>query len=129
MALLIDTLALCLLLASAETLHGIARTLWVAPRLGKARAQRWSVVSGSLLACGLCAWRVPDLGLQGDGQHLLLGGVLALFMASFDLALLRWVMRRPWRVALQDLNPRHGNLLLLGLCVLAAAPWLVWRLG
>ncbi|MBQ0941936.1 hypothetical protein KAK07_01170 [Ideonella sp. 4Y16] len=124
MHLLIDTLALCLLLASAETLHGIARTLWVAPRLGKQRAQRWSVLSGSLLAFALCWWRVPGFGLQGAAPHLVLGAVLALFMAAFDLALLRWVMRRSWRVALQDLDPRHGNLLLLGLGALFTTPWL-----
>lgn len=123
MSWLIDTLSLCMLLASAETLHGIARTLWVAPHLGKQRAQRWSVLSGSLLAFGLCWWRVPGFGLQGAVPHLLLGTVLALFMAAFDLALLRWVMRRPWRVALQDLDPRHGNLLLLGLGVLCLTPW------
>jgi hypothetical protein len=128
MALLIDTLALCLLLASAETLHGIARTLWVAPRLGKHRAQRWSVLSGSLLAFGLCAWRVPGFGLQGSMAHLLLGLVLAGFMASFDIALTHWVLRRPWRQSMQDLDPRQGNLLLLGLLVLSGSPWLVWRL-
>jgi len=129
MHLLINTLALCLLLASAETLHGIARTLWVAPRLGKARAQRWSVLSGSLLALGLCAWRVPGFGLQGDGPHLLLGLVLAAFMASFDVALGHWVLRRPWAKALQDLDPRQGNLLLLGLLALSLSPWLVMRLA
>ncbi|MBQ0958409.1 hypothetical protein KAK06_05510 [Ideonella sp. 4Y11] len=128
MHLLIDTLALCLLLASAETLHGIARTLWVAPRLGQQRARRWSVISGSLLAFGLCAWRVPGFGLQGPLAHALLGAVLAAFMASFDLALTHWLLRRPWRQALQDLNLRQGQLLPLGLMALAASPTLVWWL-
>jgi hypothetical protein len=128
MHLLIDTLSLCLLLASAETLHGIARTLWVAPRLGQQRAQRWSVLSGSLLAFGLCAWRVPGMGLQGTPAHLLLGLVLAAFMAGFDLVLGHWVLRRPWAQALQDLDPRQGNLLLLGLVALTLSPWLVTRL-
>lgn len=35
---LILILALCVALASAETLHGIARTLLAVPRIGKARA-------------------------------------------------------------------------------------------
>jgi hypothetical protein len=45
--------SLCLLLASAETLHGIARNVWLAPRVGKALATKLRVVSGSLLALGL----------------------------------------------------------------------------
>lgn len=61
--------ALCLLLASAETLHGIARTVLVAPRIGKDMAIKLSVVSGSLLALAICGWWVPPgIGLRGVGR-------------------------------------------------------------
>ena len=42
--------SLCVLLAGAETLHGIARTVLLAPRVGKALAVKLSIVSGSLIA-------------------------------------------------------------------------------
>ena len=126
--LALRVLALCLLLAGAEMLHGIARTLWLVPRIGKARAQRWGALSGSLLALALCAWRVPQLGLQGHTAHLLLGLVLALFMAAFDAAVGHWMLRKPWARVAPDFNPASGNLLLVALAFLAIVPWLLGAL-
>lgn len=71
--LFLRVLALCVALAGVETLHGIARTVLLAPRIGKARAVQLSVVSGTLLAFGVCALLVPGIGLQGARQHLFLG--------------------------------------------------------
>jgi hypothetical protein len=126
--ILIRTLALCVVLAGVETLHGIARTVLVVPRIGKARALRWSIVSGSLLAFGVCFLLVPGIGLRGLGPHLGLGLVLAVWMASFDIALGRLLLRKPWHKIWPDFQPRTGNLLLFGLLFLAATPALVWLL-
>ena len=120
--------SLCLLLASAETLHGIARNVWLAPRVGKALATKLSVVSGSLLALGLCYLLVPGIGAVGLAGHLLLGVVLAAFMAAFDVFIGRVVMRFKWPRIWQDFNPASGNYLSLGLLVLALAPSAVWWL-
>lgn len=57
-------LALCVLLAGAETLHGIARTVWAVPRWGKERALQRSALTGSLLAGAICWFMVPGLGLH-----------------------------------------------------------------
>ncbi len=121
-------LALCVALAGAETLHGIARTVLLAPRVGKAAAIKLSVVSGTLLAFGVCFLLVPGIGLEGAAAHLGLGLVLAAFMAGFDIAFGRLVMRLGWRRVLQDFNPASGNYLSLGLVALAFIPVLVWRL-
>ena len=69
----VQLLSLCLLLASAETLHGIARTVLVVPRLGKVRAIQLSALTGSLLAAGICWLQVPGIGLQGAWAHAGLG--------------------------------------------------------
>lgn len=116
-------IALCLLLASAETLHGIFRAAVLAPRLGKKRALKVSIVSGSLLAFAICWWRVPDMDLQGDGPLLGLGVAIALFMASFDIALGKLVLKRPWRKAFVDFDPRTGNYLLFGVLLMVMFPW------
>lgn len=121
--------ALCVVLAGAETLHGIARTVWLSPRLGKARAIRWSVVSGTLLATAVCALLVPPIGLQGFAQHLALGVGLAVFMAGFDIFIGRVVMRLKWPRILQDFNPASGNYLSIGLALLVWVPVGVWWWG
>ncbi|TXH90204.1 MAG: hypothetical protein E6Q78_04450 [Rhodoferax sp.] len=118
-------LALCVVLAGTETLHGIARTLWLAPRVGKARATQLSIVSGSLLAFAVCYLLVPGVGLVSLPDHLALGAVLALFMAGFDAALGKWLLRRSWRKILDDFNPATGNYLLFGLALLVVLPLLV----
>lgn len=118
-------LALCVLLACAETLHGIARTILLAPRIGKERALKVSAATGSLLAWVICGWMVPDLGLHTLQHQAQLGLGLAAFMALLDVAMGRWLMRRPWHKIAQDFNPASGNYLVWGLAFLAIAPALV----
>jgi hypothetical protein len=125
----VRVLSICVVLAGAETLHGIARTVLVVPRIGKERALKLSIVTGSLLALAICFWLVPGVGLAGWREHLVLGLCLAAFMAAFDLAMGRWLLRRSWSKALQDFNPATGNYLVYGLGLLACAPAIVWWIG
>ena len=120
--------ALCVLLASAETLHGIARTLLIAPRIGKERAIKLSAVTGTALAFGLCLWQVPDINLRSPQAHLALGVWLALFMAAFDICIGRFLMRKSWRKIWPDFDPRTGNYLAFGLVCLCFIPLAVWYL-
>jgi hypothetical protein len=71
---------------------------------------------------------VPPLGLAGDAAHLALGVWLALFMAGYDIALGRFLLRRPWPVVMRDFDPRGGNLLAFALAALACMPWVVCAL-
>ena len=123
--LLVRIAALCIVLAGAETLHGIARTVFVTPRIGKDRAIKLSALTGSGLAFIICHRLVPPLGLTDLKQQLGLGAALAAFMASFDIAIGMLVMRMPWRKVAKDFDPRTGNFLLFGLAFLAVAPALV----
>ena len=118
--------ALCVVLASAETLHGIARTTLVIPRIGKERAIKLSALTGTLLAMAICWFLVPGIDLQSAEAHMLLGIVLAGFMASFDIAIGRWLMRKPWGKIWPDFDPRTGNYLLYGLLALCFIPVAVW---
>lgn len=117
---------LCIVLAAAETLHGIARTTLVIPRIGKGRAIKLSALTGTLLALGICWLLVPGINLQSVGAHLFLGVVLAVFMASFDIAIGKWLMRKSWAKIWPDFNPKTGNYLLYGLLALCFIPALVW---
>ncbi|MEY4978511.1 MAG: hypothetical protein RLZZ352_781 [Pseudomonadota bacterium] len=119
-------MALCVVLAGAETLHGIVRIQFVIPRMGKARAIQLSALTGTLLAFAICWALVPGMGLQSAESHLMLGLVLAAFMAAFDIAIGRWLMRKSWAKIWPDFDPRTGNYLLFGLIGLSASPLLVW---
>ncbi len=122
---LIRVLSLCIVLAGAETLHGIARTVLLVPRVGKERALKLSIVSGALLAFVVCYLLVPGIGLKTLTGHVYLGLGLALFMAGFDLALGRLLLRRSWSRAFGDFNPATGNYLVFGLALLVTYPALV----
>lgn len=124
--LLLRSLALCVVLAGAETLHGIARTTLVIPRLGKERAIKLSALTGTLLALAICWVLVPGIGLHSSGEHFALGLFLAAFMASFDIAIGRLLMRKSWAKIWPDFNPKTGNYLLFGLLALCFIPLIVW---
>lgn len=124
----IRILALCVALAGAETLHGIARTKFLNPLLGKERAVKVSVVSGCPLAFFVCFLLVPGIALKSYEGHLVLGATLAAFMAAFDAALGRYLLKRSWIKVAQDFNPFSGNYLLFGLCALLAIPSLIFYL-
>ena len=124
-ALLTRIAALAVVLACAETLHGIARTVLVVPRIGKERAIKLSAWTGSALAFVICYFLVPPMGLREPTHLLALGGFLALFMAGFDVAVGRWLMHKAWHKIWPDFNPATGNYLLFGLGFLCAVPLLV----
>jgi hypothetical protein len=119
-------LALCVALASTETLNGIARTVFVVPRIGKKRALKVSIVSASLLAFIVCYLLVPGVGLSTVDEHFYLGLFLASFMALFDIAMGMLLLRRSWRKAFSDFNPLTGNYLIIGLALLVVFPPIVY---
>ena len=120
--------SLCLALAGAEMLHGIARSLLLSRLVGAARAKRWSIVSGSALAFGICWLLVPGIGIATTTGAIGVGVVASGWMAAFDVAIGRAVMKQPWPSVLRDFDLRRGGLLPIGLAVLAAAPLVVLRL-
>ena len=128
--LVLRVAALCLALAGTETLHGIARVRMLVPKIGKTRAMKVSIVTGSTLAFGVCYLFVPGIGLHSPMDLLGLGVFLALFMAGFDIALGRLVLRMPWSKVLRDFDPRTGNYLTCGLIGLIFWPYVaIWLSG
>jgi hypothetical protein len=116
------------MLASVETLHGIARTLFVVPKIGNKRAKQYSVISGTLLAFAVCYIMVPWLNINVDYQLILIGLVLAVFMASFDIILARFVVKMKWESIINDFNPAKGNYLIFGMIALIIIPYAVMKL-
>lgn len=120
--------ALCIALAGVETLHGIFRATVLVPRVGKKRALKLSIVTGSALAFGVCVFLVPGIGVTEPAGLVAVGLVLALFMASFDIALARTLLKLPWARIFRDFDPRTGNYLSVGLLLLVFFPYAVMKL-
>lgn len=125
---LMRILALCVTLAGVETLHGIFRATMLVPRIGKRRALKVSIVTGSTLAFIVCYFVVPGIGVVEPVGLLAIGFVLALFMASFDIALAKILLKLPWAKVFRDFDPRTGNYLSIGLLLLVLFPYVVVKL-
>ena len=124
----IKILCLCLMLAGVETLHGIARNVFAAPKIGNKRAKQYSVISGTLLAFAVCYIMIPLLDIVIEYQLILIGLVLAVFMAAFDIILARFVVQLKWELIINDFNPAKGNYLIFGLILLVMIPYAVMKL-
>lgn len=120
--------SLCVVLAGAETLHGIFRAIVLVPSMGKNNALKVSIVSGSALAFAVCFFLVPGIGIKEPVALLATGLVLALFMASFDIILARKLLKLPWAMIWRDFDPRTGNYLSFGLFFLIFIPYAVMLL-
>jgi len=116
------------MLAGVETLHGIARNVFVVPKIGNKRAKQYSLITGMLLAFAVCYFMVPWLGVDADYQLVLIGLVLSLFMAAFDILLARFVVKMQWKSIINDFNPARGNYLVFGLLFLIFIPYAVMKL-
>lgn len=117
-----------ILVAASETLNGIGRTVYFNKRLGAANAKRISIISALILCLLICYFYVPVIGIASDTGLLLLGVSLSAFMLLFDILLGKFVMKAKWRVILDDLNIFKGNLLGVGLILMALCPLLAVKL-
>jgi hypothetical protein len=120
----VKIVGLYILVASCETLNGIARTVYLNKRLGVLTAKRVSMLPALLLCLAACYFYVPVTGVTSDTGLVLLGVSLALFMLMFDIVLGRFVAKVAWAVILDDLNIFKGNLLGLGMVVMSFCPLL-----
>jgi hypothetical protein len=118
-----------ILVASGETLNGIARTVFLNKRVGALKAKRLSMISALALCLLICYFYVPLLHIRTDTGLLLLGVSLSTFMLVFDLALARLVAGARWDAILDDFNIFKGNLLAVGMIFMVFCPLLSSRLA
>lgn len=112
------------LVASGEMLNGIGRTLYLNKRMGVIKAKRLSILPALFLCLLICYFYAPIIGITTDIGLLLLGISLSAFMLLFDIVLARLVMKARWSTIIDELNIFKGNLLGVGLMVMACCPLL-----
>ncbi len=114
-----------LLIAGAETLHGILRVRLLNRRIGDRRARQVGVFSGSAIILALAWWLVPWTGVRSDRDCLVVGAAWLLLMMGFDLGLGRVVFRLPWPRLMAEFDPRQGGFLAFGMLVLFCSPLII----
>ena len=107
-------------IALAETLHGIARTLWLAPVLGDLRARQLSVLTGSLMIVAIATLATRG-GTRSRRDRLGIGALWLVVMLAFELGLGR-ALGTSWARLFADYDPRQGGFMLFGMAVLLLAP-------
>ena len=119
-------IAVWVLLMSAEIVHGVARTLFLAPAVGDFRARQLAVVSGSLLMLAIGCLTIRWLQPRAGRALLSIGVMWVVLTLAFEIGLGRLVGYSWSRIA-SDYNLLDGGLMPLGLGVMAMAPWIAAR--
>jgi hypothetical protein len=117
-----------LLIAVAETLHGIARVAFVQPRIGDLPARQVALFSGALIICAIAFVTIRWIGAVGARRQFALGALWMVLMVGFDMILGRFAFGYSWARVSADFNPLAGGYLGVAMLVLLLAPWLAARL-
>jgi hypothetical protein len=119
---LLRAIAVWLVLMAAEIVHGIARTVFLAPIVGDFRARQIAVFTGSclilLVATPFIGWLRPATARVATSVGL----VWLVLTLIFEIAFGRYVVHASWSRIASDYNLLRGGLLPIGLLVLTAAP-------
>jgi len=114
-------LAVWLLIAVLETVHGIVRGLWLVPALGEPAAQRLGFAVGSVLVI-VVAWATSGwLGAATRRTQLQAGALWLLLMLGLELAVGR-ARGFGWARIAAEFDPRQGGWMLFGLLLMFFAP-------
>jgi hypothetical protein len=122
-----------MLIILAETLHGIARQIFLAPVLGDLRARQWGVPVGCLIIFLIALLTTRWIGADTRAAQLRVGIFWAVLTLLFEVILGR-ALGLDWDRILSDYNPARGGFMMLGLAFMLVAPLLAaklrnWRSG
>jgi hypothetical protein len=117
-----------LLLMAAEIVHGILRTLWLAPVVGDFRARQIAVFSGSLLILLIVSVTIRWMRPSTPRLLISIGLLWVVLTVGFEIGFGRFILGYSWNRLASDYNLREGGLLPIGLLVMALSPWLAMRI-
>ncbi|MDA0346350.1 MAG: hypothetical protein O3C43_06210 [Verrucomicrobia bacterium] len=126
--MIIKALLIFVLIAAAETIHGILRIRYLNRPLGDRRARQVSVFTGSIIL-NVTAWlAIPWIGVSTLSDCVVIGLLWLVLMLTFDIGLGRLYFKFSWKRIGNDFDPRKGGFLGFGMVVLFFAPILVAKL-
>jgi hypothetical protein len=124
MAIFLKGFFVWLLIAGMETIHGIVRAKFLAPRVGDFRSRQIGVFTGSFLILGISLLTFHIFSFQRVYQALAVGFQWFVLMFVFEFLLGRFVFGFSWNWLFQEYAFWKGKLLLFGMFFLFLAPYL-----
>jgi len=118
-------IAVWLVIMAAETVHGIIRSVYLAPRIGDVRARQISVFVGSLLIVLVTFAFVRWLRGSTAIHFISVGAMWVVLTVGFEIALGRLVMELSWERIASDYNIGEGGLMIFGLLIMLATPLVI----
>jgi hypothetical protein len=123
----LHALAVWALIALVETAHGVLRGLFLVPAVGEAAAQRIGFMVGSALVLAVAVLCSRWLGARTPAAQFKTGLLWMLLMLGFELLIGR-LRGFGWARIAAEFDPSQGGPMLLGLLLMALAPWLAARM-
>lgn len=120
-------LAVWLLIAFAEVVHGTVRSLWLVPVVGDLASRQIGVFTGSLIILAIAWATIGWIGARRSSAQLRVGLMWVVLMVAFEVSFGRLV-GLSWERIASDYLPWQGGLMPIGLLALLFAPWIAARL-
>jgi hypothetical protein len=120
-------LAVWVLIAVTESVHGTLRQLFLAPLIGDFRARQISVFTGSVLIFLVGLLLIRWIGASRTRTLLGIGLLWLVLTLLFEITVGR-LLGMDWQRILADYDLGRGGLMLIGMVVLLLAPLAAARL-
>lgn len=121
-------IAVWLIMMAAETIHGILRTVLLAPRVGDLRARQIAFFTGSAILLGTAYLFINWIQTCSVKVLLSIGMMWMLLTLGFEAAIGIYGFGFGWNRIIAEYDPRTGSLMLFGHFVLVSAPLIAFRL-
>jgi hypothetical protein len=125
---ILRSIAVWLLIITAESLNGMLRELVVVPLIGNESARRVSFGVALILILSIATLFINWIRESGTYQLLLIGAVWAVLTICFEFVLGVAILGRSLEKFASDYNVATGGLMSLGLIFLIFVPLLASRL-
>lgn len=126
-ASLLRGLAVWILIAVAETVHGTLRAIFLAPTIGDLASRQIGVLTGSLMILAIAYLTIDWIGASKSRTLLAVGTLWLVLMLGFEASLGR-ALGLSWERIASDYLPSQGGMMIVGMIVLALSPTMAFHL-
>jgi len=120
-------LSVWVVIVFAETVHGVLRSLYVAPMIGDLPARQIGVLSGSLLIFLITWLAIRWIDVRTTGDQIIVGAVWVILMGIFEFGM-GIALGYPLTRIVSDYNVSEGGLMGFGLTFMLFAPLLAAKI-